>query len=300
MGWQLLYRAAVSCAIFFLLADLLHASSDTERRLHDELQGKTLVLRDFYTGDHLHYDSSAAPLGGPGSGDWMSDGFILVKDLHFSHHRLTIDAERKVVIQIEGKEFQLLPEEQSDGPKLKIDADLNLDTLTPQQLDAALGKIFLAAHDSLANLVSEYWKPCVLAAAVGQDPDFRFSRQLLSVPGVAVPQGASIREDTNNQQELNCSSVPRNERGVHPIAIYQPDPEFSERARREKHQGVVILSLEVNDEGLPSNLSVIRPLGYGLDEKAIACVKNWRFKAAERNGQAVAAKIAVEINFHLY
>jgi TonB family protein len=300
MRWQLLHRAAVGCAILFLLADLLHASSDVERRLRNELQGKTFVLRDFYTGDHLHYDSSAVPVGGPSSGDWISDGFILVKDLHFSHHRLTIDAERKVVIQLDGKEFQLLPEDQSDGPKLRIDADLNLDTLTPQQLDAALGKIFLAARDSLATLVSDYWKPCVFAAAVGHDPNFRFSPQLISVPGVAVPQGASILAETDNQQELSCRSVPRNERGVHPTAIYQPEPEFSERARREKHQGVVFLMLEVNDEGLPSNMSIIRPLGYGLDEKAIACVKNWRFKPAERNGQAIAAKIAVEINFHLY
>ncbi len=300
MRWQLLYRAAASCAILFLLADLLHASSDVERRLHDKLQGKTFVLRDFYTGDHLHYDSSAVAVGGPSSGSWISDGLILVKDLHFSHHRLTIDAERKVVIQSDGKEFQLLPEDQSDGPKLRIDADLNLDTLTPQQLDAALAKIFLSNHDSLAILVSDYWKPCILAAAVGRDANFRFSPQLISVPGVAIPQGASIPEESDNQQELNCRSVPRNERGVYPTPIYQPEPEFSERARREKHQGVVVLMLEVNDEGLPSNISVTRPLGFGLDEKAIACVKNWRFKPAERNNQAIAAKIAVEINFHLY
>jgi len=287
-------------ALFFLLADLLHASSDVERHLRDKLQGKTFVLRDFYTGDHLHYDSSASALGGPGSGDWMSDGFVLVKDLRFSHHRVTIDAERQLVIQLEGKEFQFLPEDKSDRRKLKIEADLNLDTLTPQQLDADMAKIFLSAQDNLAASVSDYWKPCVLTAALGGDGNFRFSPDLLTVPGVAAARGIATPTPTNEKRELDCSTSQRNERGVHPIPIYQAEPEFSERARREKRQGVVILSLVVNDEGIPSNITIIRPLGFGLDENAIRCVKNWRFKPAEKDGHPVTMKIAVEVDFHLY
>jgi TonB family protein len=287
-------------ALFLLLANFLHASSDVERHLRNELKGKTFVLRDFYTGDHLHYDSSAAPLGGTSSGDWMSDGFVLVKDLRFSHHRVTIEAERQLVIELEGKEFQFLPEDKSDRRKLKIEADLNLDTLTPQQLDADMAKIFLSAQDNLAASVSDYWKPCVLTAALGGGGDFRFSPDLLTVPGVAAARGIATATPINEKRELDCSTAQRNERGVHPIPIYQAEPEFSERARREKRQGVVILSLVVNDEGIPSDITIIRPLGFGLDENAIRCVKNWRFKPAEKAGHPVAMKITVEVDFHLY
>jgi len=290
-------------ALFLLLADFLHASSDVERHLRDQLKGKTFVLRDFYTGDSLHYDSTAAPMGGPSSGDWMSDGFVLVKDLRFSHHRVTIEAERQLVIQFEGKEFQFLPEDKSDRRKLKIEADLNLDTLTQQQLDADLAKIFLTPQDNLAAMVSDYWKPCVLTAAQGKGGNFQFSPELLAVPGVSAPQNTAPPSETNDKRQLNCGSdrsAQRNERGVHPTLIYQSDPEFSERARREKKQGVVMLSLVVNDEGIPEDITIIRPLGYGLDEKALSCVKNWRFKPAEKNGQPFAMKIAIEVDFRLY
>ena len=288
-------------ALFLVLTDFLHASSDVERHLRDELKGKTFVLRDFYTGDSLHYDASAAPIGGPSSGEWMSDGFVLVKDLRFSHHRLTIDAERQLVIQLDGKEFQFLPEDKADRRKLKIEADLNLDRLTLQQLDAYLATIFLARQDNLGAMVSDYWKPCVLPAARGGDRSFRFSPQLLTIPGVAAPQGTPPPAEVTEKREPNCSTGQQHYKmGEVPQPIYQPEPEFSERARREKKQGVVILSLVVNDEGLPTDVSIIRPLGYGLDEKALSCVKNWRFKPAEKNGRPVAAKIMVEVDFHLY
>jgi len=289
-------------ALFLLLADFLHASSDVERHLRDELKGKTFVLRDFYTGDNLHYDSSAVPVGGPSSGEWMSDGFVLVKDLRFSHHRVTIDAERQLVIQLDGKEFEFLPEDKSDRRKLRIEADLNLDTLSLQQLDAYMARIFLATQDNLATMVSDYWKPCVVAAALGGDGNFRFSRQLLTIPGVAARQGTAPTPETNEKRDIDCGTTQQHYKKdeAPPRPIYQAEPEFSERARRLKKQGVIVLSLVVNDEGLPTDVSIIRPLGYGLDEKALSCVKNWRFKPAEKNGQPVAAKIAVEIDFHLY
>jgi protein TonB len=38
----------------------------------------------------------------------------------------------------------------------------------------------------------------------------------------------------------------------------------------------------------------------GLDEKAIEAVNHWRFRPATLNGQPVAARIAVQVDFHLY
>jgi len=295
-------RAAICCALFFLLAGFLHASSELERHLRDAFQGKTLVLRAFYSGDHLRYDSSGLPVGGASPGDWTSDGFVLVKDIRFPHHRLTLEAERLLVIQLDGKEFQSLPEEKSDRRKLTIEADLDLDSLSPEQADAAMSRVFLTANDSLAAMVPEYWRPCVRAAALGNDQNFRFSPEFLAIPGVAVPESGAAPAGTSKHQDFDCRGMRQSSygRGVHPTVIYLPNPEYSERARRAKLQGTVILTLVVNEEGLPVNVHIIRPLGLGLDEKALSCAQKYRFKPAEKDGQPVPMQIAVEVNFHLY
>jgi len=85
-----------------------------------------------------------------------------------------------------------------------------------------------------------------------------------------------------------------------PRAIYQPEPEFSEEARKAKYQGVCTLELVVGTDGRPSNIRVASSLGMGLDEKAIEAVKNWRFEPAMKDGHPVRVEIAVEVDFHLY
>ncbi|MFZ0731945.1 MAG: energy transducer TonB [Candidatus Sulfotelmatobacter sp.] len=85
-----------------------------------------------------------------------------------------------------------------------------------------------------------------------------------------------------------------------PRAIYQPEPEFSEEARKAKYQGVCTLGLIVGTDGRPTNIRVLSSLGMGLDEKAIEAVKNWRFEPAMKDGHPVRVEIAVEVDFHLY
>jgi TonB family protein len=85
-----------------------------------------------------------------------------------------------------------------------------------------------------------------------------------------------------------------------PKAIYSPDPEYSEEARKVKHMGVVVLWLVVGPDGKPRDIRVVRTLGLGLDEKAIEAVKNWRFEPALKDGKPVAVQVNIEVNFHLY
>jgi TonB family protein len=85
-----------------------------------------------------------------------------------------------------------------------------------------------------------------------------------------------------------------------PKAIYAPDPEYSEEARKVKHMGVVVLWLVVGPDGKPRDIRVARTLGLGLDEKAIEAVKNWRFEPALKDGKPVAVQVNIEVNFHLY
>ena len=85
-----------------------------------------------------------------------------------------------------------------------------------------------------------------------------------------------------------------------PRALETPDPEYSEEARKAKFQGVVVLWLIVGPDGKPRDIKVTRPLGMGLDQKAIEAVNRWRFEPAMKDGRPVAVQINVEVNFRLY
>jgi periplasmic protein TonB len=85
-----------------------------------------------------------------------------------------------------------------------------------------------------------------------------------------------------------------------PRAIYAPDPDYSEEARKARYQGSVQLYVIVDSAGHPRDIKVSRSLGMGLDEKAVAAVKTWRFEPAMKDGHPVAVQINVEVFFHLY
>jgi TonB family protein len=85
-----------------------------------------------------------------------------------------------------------------------------------------------------------------------------------------------------------------------PKVTYQPDPEYSEEARKAKYQGVCVLSLIVGPDGKPRDVKVARSLGLGLDEKAIEAVNQWKFEPAQKDGKPVAVAINVEVTFRLY
>jgi len=85
-----------------------------------------------------------------------------------------------------------------------------------------------------------------------------------------------------------------------PRAVFTPDPEYSEEARKAKFQGTCVLWLVVGPDGHPRDIRVARTLGLGLDEKAIEAVKQWKFEPAMKDGKPVAVMINVEVSFRLY
>jgi len=85
-----------------------------------------------------------------------------------------------------------------------------------------------------------------------------------------------------------------------PRAIYDPDPEYSEEARRAKFQGSVVLGAIIGPDGRPRDLRVARSLGMGLDQKALEAVTKWRFSPAMKDGQPVAVQVNIEVSFRLY
>ncbi len=84
-----------------------------------------------------------------------------------------------------------------------------------------------------------------------------------------------------------------------PRVIYKVDPQYTEDARRDKISGPVTLSLVVGADGLAHDISVIQPLDSGLDVNAAEAVEQWRFAPGMLNGEAVAVRATIVVNFRL-
>ena len=84
-----------------------------------------------------------------------------------------------------------------------------------------------------------------------------------------------------------------------PTIVSKIEPEYSEEARKAKYSGSVLLSIVVDEHGLPRDIRVLRPLGLGLDEKAVEAVSHWRFLPGKKGGVPVAVQAQVEVNFRL-
>lgn len=84
-----------------------------------------------------------------------------------------------------------------------------------------------------------------------------------------------------------------------PVPIFRVEPEYSEEARKAKFQGTVMLAIVVDETGKTTNVRVVRPLGMGLDEKAIEAVMKWKFRPGYKDGKPVPVQANVEVNFRL-
>lgn len=83
------------------------------------------------------------------------------------------------------------------------------------------------------------------------------------------------------------------------VILSKPDPVYPPEARRLHIQGQVSLSVLFESNGNLRVLKVVRGLGHGMDEAAVAAAKRIKFKPAERKGRPVDSKALIHIIFEL-
>ena len=74
---------------------------------------------------------------------------------------------------------------------------------------------------------------------------------------------------------------------------------YTEDARRSNLEGEVVLEIVVRRDGSVSDVRLISGLPGGLNERAIAAVRQWRFAPATRLGQPVDVLVEVAVEFKL-
>ena len=84
-----------------------------------------------------------------------------------------------------------------------------------------------------------------------------------------------------------------------PRLVSKVEPEYSEEARRLGVNSTVVLSVVVSADGSPRNMTVARRSGFGLDEKAMEAVAQWRFNPGMKEEKPVNVYATIEVNFRL-
>ena len=115
--------------------------------------------------------------------------------------------------------------------------------------------------------------------------------------------GGSVAQSQSQSQSGDAGKIYdfTVDKGVtRPKVLQNPMPQFTEKARKERIQGVVLLSGYVGADGRYHDAKVEHPLDPGLDANALEAVRHWEFSPCTKDGQPVNCKMSVEVNFHFY
>ena len=85
-----------------------------------------------------------------------------------------------------------------------------------------------------------------------------------------------------------------------PKVVYAPDPEYTDKARKKKINGTVVVAMIVTPEGTVRDVKIAKSLDKELDKQATAAVSKWRFEPARKDGKPVAVHLKAEVSFRLY
>jgi TonB family protein len=271
-----------------LQASPVWAGDDVEQTLKAEFQDKVLTLRHPYKGDRLTFQPDGGLMGVANLGPWTIDSQVSILDIKLHDNELRIHGRRVfLVFDAEAKPYRdvlnLLSESSSpdrekmekyfESQQVEIEIGLPSDQPGLDEASKALNAAFLAPGESMAGVVPDFWRD--------------YFDQQEGRPRTPPPSS-----------EAMFSVKPPS--GTMPRAIHSPEPEYSDEARRAKYQGTMTVSIVADASGATRDVQVVKPLGMGLDEKAVESVRNWTFEPAKKDGAPVSIQLMIEVDFHLY
>jgi TonB family protein len=110
---------------------------------------------------------------------------------------------------------------------------------------------------------------------------------------------ASHPSSVQNTRIFNQELVIPNGGMTPPVAIQTTRPAYSRQAWERKIEGIVTVLAEFDSDGNAKVLRLVKGLGFGLDENAVAALQQWRFAPAYRNGRRVSVIANVDVLFSM-
>ncbi|MBV9087781.1 MAG: energy transducer TonB [Acidobacteriaceae bacterium] len=256
--------------------------------LRSDYKGKVLVQRKFISGQKISYNTSGDPLGDAKEGPWTTEAELRVSDVRLHGGTIIIDGERLFLVRdaanrvfrdafsvVKPTAKQMQAWTQTRRVEIRIDTDKPFDLAAAQ---AAFTKVFLLPTEHLSDFVPQWWR-----FVLRQD-------EQNSAPSTDI---TNARWTSSEVMKIGGEVRP-------PQLISSAEPTYSLLARQLHYEGKVVLGIVVDAEGRLRDITVVEPVGLGLDENAVQAVYKWQFKPATRAGEPVPVQISVEVNFRLH
>jgi TonB family protein len=304
----------------------------TEDALRARYVGKLIFLRGSYLGDDLNFDQDGKVNGSPTAASFTLSAFE-VRKVKLSKHKLEIEADRyglhyfgALPYEDETKSFDKVkiskkPVHISIDRELivvpKVKKDKKKSEPTPQEIAAAQT---LKTRDDAAGTPAG--KPATSAASV---ETFEALKAVSPAHSAMVMNKALDNIFANDMDARMLSRLPDywqqyfNSKSQHrqvmpgdgnikvvsegmtpPKVLNSIDPSSNEYAQKYGIAGMELVRTVVDASGIPREIAIARPIGFGLDEKAVEAVKNSHFQPAMQNGQAVPVVIDMMVTFRIY
>lgn len=85
-----------------------------------------------------------------------------------------------------------------------------------------------------------------------------------------------------------------------PKVLHRVEARYTREARTNGIQGTVLIEVVVDETGRPDQVSVLSPIGFGLDGRAVDAVRQWTFRPGMRGGKPVRSVTNVEVKFRIF
>jgi protein TonB len=143
--------------------------------------------------------------------------------------------------------------------------------------------------------------PNIVANSWGNPLSSVLSESMGDGSGNSVGEGNGDGFGRGDKYGYGDSGVPAGTRGYgNPACLYCPNAQFSDAAVKAKYQGVVLVAALITPDGRATDVRVVKGLGLGLDENAVAAVRTWRFRPATGpDGRPAAVLQTIEVEFRL-
>jgi len=86
---------------------------------------------------------------------------------------------------------------------------------------------------------------------------------------------------------------------VNPVPVKTPPPEFPYQMKRDGVSGVVAVMIVIDETGAVASCTISKSSNPAFEDPAVAAVKKWKFKPAQKDGAPVKMKLTVPIRFNL-
>jgi TonB family protein len=284
-------RLIVTGWLCLLIAGWGGAAAVAEPKPGSNLVHKPLYLRGLWAEDELNFDSEGRPLGKTNAGSVTLSGIDVTSAkihgglLELTGYRVALVAKKDPTKGLDRKVIKSVDRDsQSSGEPLdKMKITIQSDAAG--DFDEAIKRVFADGLPEFAGSVPESWRCYAQSYFVPKVAEDAFN---------AVQRCAGLPSGTAETSTKTGSGVQL------PKVSYQVAPQFTVAAREMRVSGKTLVNLTVGKDGKLSDLKIVRAVGAGVDEEALAAVGQYKFQPATQNGVAVAVTLNIEVNFQIF